>query len=86
MPLFHFRKSHSSFLRHRPNPSCNQPGGIRSPEKLEMRKMLTGSNSLPQDLTPVDFEIGTTDLAVEIGSHNETFASGELMVKLILPP
>jgi len=37
--------------------------------------MLTGSNSLPQDLTPVDFEIGTTDLAVEIGSHNETFAS-----------
>jgi hypothetical protein len=75
MPLFHFRKNHSSFLRHRPNPSCTLPGGIHSPEKLEMRKMLTGSNPLPQDLTPVDFEIGTTDLAFEIGSHNETFAS-----------
>ena len=32
-----------------------------------MRKMLTGSNSLPQESTPVDFETGTTDLALEIG-------------------
>ena len=75
MPLFRFRTKYSSFLRRRSDPSCNHSEGIRSPEKLEMRKMLTGSNSLPQESTPVDFETGTTDLALEIGSHSETFAS-----------
>ena len=40
-----------------------------------MWKMLTGSNSLPQESTSVDFETGTTDLALEIGSHSETFES-----------
>ena len=37
--------------------------------------MLTGSNSLPQESTPVDFEIGATDLVFEISPHSETFAS-----------
>ena len=75
MPLFRFRTKYSSFLRRRPDPSRNYSGGVRSPEKLEMRKMLTGSNSLHQESIPVDFEIGATDLALEIGSRSETFAS-----------
>ena len=75
MPLFRFRTKYSSFLRRRPDTSRNYSGGVRSPEKLEMRKMLTGSNSLPQESIPVDFEIGATNLALEIGSHSEPFAS-----------
>ncbi|HAO71654.1 MAG TPA: hypothetical protein DCR06_03535, partial [Planctomycetaceae bacterium] len=50
-------------------------GGIHSPERLEMRKMLTGNDSLQEDSAPVDFETGTTDVAFEIGSNIETFAS-----------
>ena len=37
--------------------------------------MLTGNDSLQEDSAPVDFETGTTDVAFEIGSNIETFAS-----------
>ena len=75
MPLFRFHKKYSSFPRRRPVLSCSHSGGIHSPERLEMRKMLTGNDSLQEDSAPVDFETGTTDVAFEIGSNIETFAS-----------
>jgi hypothetical protein len=75
MPLFHPRKKYSSSFRRRPDHFRNRSGGIRSPEKLEMRKMLTGNNPLPQDVTPVDFDTGVTDLTFETGSHSEAFVS-----------
>ena len=75
MPRFRFHKKYSSFPRREPVLSCSHSGGIHSPERLEMRKMLTGNDSLPEDSAPVDFETGMTDQAFEIGPAIQTFAS-----------
>ena len=75
MPRFRFHKKYASFPRRRPILSCIHSGGIYSPERLEMRKMLTGNDALPEDLVPVDFETGITDQAFEIGPAVERFAS-----------
>ncbi|MBT6642156.1 MAG: hypothetical protein HOB45_03360 [Planctomycetaceae bacterium] len=74
MPLFRSRKKHSPHRR-RPNLSYHHSGSIRSPEKLEMRKMLTGNNPESVDVSAFDVEAVIPDLTHEIVSGLETFSS-----------
>ena len=74
MPLLRSRKKYSP-RRRRQNLSYHHTGSIRSPEKLEMRKMLTGNDLPSVDVSAFDVETEIPDLTHEIGSGLETFSS-----------